>query len=210
MNRKYLPWIGKDRPTADSITSDELDDLLHRLEQEEIFSCALLSRFFPMSDANYEALTADMFNAFRKVAHRRYCGSTSWDPKRCPRCVMKAHHFLTVWETTQQGGKDPVVEKRLEEIQLSVTRAPMMCWSDTDAALQARKDVPWLLARVRLLQRTVRRLEGSLNKDNKAESRQSRSAWDLKAENGRLRAQVEALKAAAEASKGEPWSAPST
>lgn len=195
----WSPWGARERPTADSVTDDQMDDLLGRLERAEEVTRILTRWAYPTSSDQAEELKSALFFAFRDVLHGQHGGrfAASRGAERCRTCIHRAHHLVCVWEPTQEW-EQVATETRLREIQDRVTQAPMTSWGSPESAWRSREDVPWLLSQVRLAQRAVRRMQARENREDKDARRRDQRAMDLKIENKGLRTSNEGLKAANE------------
>lgn len=191
----WSPWPTRERPTADTINDDDLDDLLTRLERAESLSRILTRRAYPTTVERAEDLKNELFLSFRTVLHHQHHteGLSKRPEVRCHTCNRRAHHLVWVWEGTQEWAES-ASQSRYREIQDRIDHASSTGWGTPESAWRAREDVPWLLSQVRLAQRSVRRLEGLLNREAKEERRHDQSHRDLQAHNRRLAEEIKQLK----------------
>jgi hypothetical protein len=193
----WSPWAARSRPTTSTLTDDDLDDILGRLEAAEWLSRTLVQRFWPDPGQRADQLGKDLFVAFRGVLHREHPSGSRFGSmrteERCRLCIMQAHHLVRVWEATQ-AWEPSATETRLAEIQDRITQSPRTSWADSESAWRSREDVPWLLSQLRLLQRTVRRMQARENREDKDERKYEQRIRDLRIRNRQLAEEIKQSK----------------
>lgn len=184
----WTPWHLRPRPTASSITDEDLDALLLRLERAEQVLEVLAAR--PPWKAGDDDGREILYQRMREFLHNRhkrrltpFIGFEDRGARACRMCSLWADRFAERWSNLKPGS-DERIEKHLKEISELIDRThPTMAYPVNATGVQARRELPFLMSLVRQLQRQVRRWEGAASHFSKEADRlrASQSHWEREA-----------------------------
>lgn len=184
-SKDYSPWADRDRPTADSVTDDQIEELLARLHNAELVTGAMSSR--PPWRRTSATAREDIQEGMLYTLCRDCLLCKARRTSACHRCRYWAASVAETW-TQEQPDAGVRTETRLRDIARMCTRLYTMSWGENDPELRAREELPWLLSLVRSLLKHQKAQEAENRRLEKLVGKNATRDRSVAVENTRLRA----------------------